>query len=105
MKNHPIPQLGAATALVQLLEEHPELPTAHWSVGKVVPVLGGHLHDCGMDALDAYASALGGSIRAGQDYMADGEMRRNHVLTSVWRDVRVSILLSLPAPVTSAVSA
>lgn len=92
-------QLTSATALVQLLAENPDLPVAGWSINSVIPELHGHLHEGGMDALRAYAEVLGGCIRPGQDYKHNGVMVRPHRLSVVWRDVPVTLAVTLPAPV------
>lgn len=95
----PIPQLGPATALVQLLQEHPDLPAAGWSIDSVIPTLHGHLHEGGMAALAAYAAVLGGSVRAGHEYVYGGERLRSHRVAAVWRDVRVEVAVALPVAV------
>lgn len=94
-------QLSAATALVQLLTEHPEL-SEHmtWSISRSGPTLGGFIHDGDMSVLADCAKFLGGSIRADDSTYVSGEQEmRTHVLASTWRDVRVQVLL--PLPVTS----
>lgn len=94
MKQNPIPQLGAATALVQLLSENPSLPMASWSVGEFA--LHGHLHDGGFGALGRYAGVLGGSIRPGVDFRLDGRALRSHRLSATWRDIPVQVEVILP---------
>lgn len=89
-------QISAATALVQLLKEHPDLPEAGWSIGSIIPDLHGHLYG-GMEDLTAYAAVLGGSVRAAeQTYELRGQRVRRHVLKTVWRDVPVEIAVALP---------
>ncbi|MEU5624223.1 hypothetical protein [Streptomyces tendae] len=100
-----IPQLGPATALVQLLSEHPELQAAGWSIDSVNATLHGHLHEGGMAALAAYANVLGGSIRAGHEYTFQGQRLRSHQLRSVWRDVPVEVALALPVAESAQVAA
>jgi hypothetical protein len=92
-------QLSAATALVQLLQEHPELHAAEWSFGSVVPKLCGFLYRGDMAALAAYADVVGGSVRADATYEDRGVTLRRHVLSAVWRDVSVEIVVSLPVAV------
>ncbi|MFD5900965.1 hypothetical protein ACFWHG_05635 [Streptomyces microflavus] len=92
----PIPQLGAALALVQLLQENPELPVASWSVGEFA--LHGHLHEGGFGALGRYAGVLGGSIRPGSDFLLDGRALRSHRLAAMWRDIPVHVDVVLPMP-------
>lgn len=93
-------QLSAATALVQLLTEHPVLSDhVSWSIPRTYPSLTGYIHDGGMGVLADCAKALGGSIRAGREYESGGERLRQHTLSSVWRDVRVEVTLTLPVAV------
>ena len=98
MKTQPTPQLGAAMALVQLLQEHPELPRAYWHVGAGLDLLDGQLwgDSASFDTLRAYANVLGGSIRAGHDFERNGQTLRSHQLVTVWRDVAVELRVSLP---------
>ncbi|MFE3004204.1 MULTISPECIES: hypothetical protein [unclassified Streptomyces] len=104
MKQNPIPQLGAATALVQLLSENPSLPMASWSVGEFA--LHGHLHDGGFGALGRYAGVLGGSIRPlGNDYPSGGRLVRVHRLVAMWRDIPVHVDVVLPVAADTAVAA
>lgn len=101
MNIKPTPQLGAAMALVQLLQEHPELPRAYWHVGAGLDLLDGHLYgdSVSFDSLRAYADALGGSIRAGHTLEHNGQTLRSHRLVTVWRDVPVELRVSLPLAV------
>ncbi|MEE4489375.1 hypothetical protein [Streptomyces sp. BE230] len=101
----PIPQLGAAMALVQLLTEYPHLPHASWSVALDTGSLHGHIHTASFESLTGFAAVLGGSIRPGQDFPVAGRMMRPHRLHSMWRDVRVEVVAVLPAPVQTAVAA
>ncbi|MFI1165562.1 hypothetical protein ACH4UM_18595 [Streptomyces sp. NPDC020801] len=90
-------QISAATVLVQLLQEHPDLPEAGWSIGTIFPELHGHVHGGGMAELSAYAEVLGGSVRADEvTYELQGQRVRAHRLNSVWRDVQVQVVVSLP---------
>ncbi len=93
-------QISAATALVQLLTEHPEL-SGHvsWSIPRSGPALVGCIHDGGMPVLSECAEFLGGTVRAGRAYETGGQRMRQHVLSAVWRDVPVEVLLSLPVAV------
>jgi hypothetical protein len=91
-------QLSAATALVELLTEHPELSEhVSWSISRSHAVLCGFIHDGGMPVLAACAQIVGGSIRPDDHtHESGGQRKRTHVLTSTWRDVRVQVLLPLP---------
>lgn len=92
-------QLSAALALSQLLQEHPELPEASWSIGSIIPDLHGSVYG-GMAPLVAYAEVLGGSVRAAQEtFTLRGQQVRRHVLSAVWRDVRVEVAVVLPVSV------
>ncbi|MBX9392211.1 hypothetical protein K4749_01020 [Streptomyces sp. TRM72054] len=98
-------QLSAATALVQLLQEHPNLAAAEWSISSVIPSLRGFVFGGDMAALAAYADVLGGSIRASKNTHEDqGQRVRSHRLTTVWRDVPVEIVVALPVPVAAVAS-
>jgi hypothetical protein len=91
-------QLTAATALVQLLAERPDL-SEHitWSIGRTGATLVGFIHDGGMPVLADCAEFLGGSVRADDStYQRGDQWMRTHVLTSTWRDAAVQLLLPLP---------
>lgn len=96
MKTNHIPQLGAATALVQLLQENPDLPEAGWSIGSVIAELRGFVHTDSMADLVAYQDVIGGRVQAATCFQASDGMRRRHILTSVWRDVQVEVVVALP---------
>ncbi|MGW1039848.1 hypothetical protein [Streptomyces sp. NPDC002547] len=96
MKSSQNTQVGAAIALTQLLKEHPELPEAGWSIGSVVAELRGFVHTDSMAGLVAYQDVIGGSVRAGSAYTDRGRVLRRHVLSTVWRDVPVEVVVSLP---------
>ncbi|MEU5608395.1 hypothetical protein AB0H03_06505 [Streptomyces sparsogenes] len=91
------PQIAPATALGQLLQEHPELPTLEWSIPRTHGVLRGVLYadDHPFEVLRAYAEVLGGAIRPGtgpgDEFESCGLRRRMHRLTTTWRDVRVVV--------------
>jgi hypothetical protein len=92
-------------ALVQLLTEYPDLPHASWSVALDTGSLHGHVHTASFEALNAYTAVLGGSVRPGGDFPLHQQMMRPHRLHSTWRDVRVEVVVVLPAPVVELVSA
>ncbi|MFE1192861.1 hypothetical protein ACFW6E_08680 [Streptomyces olivaceoviridis] len=90
-------QLSAATALVQLLTEHPDLSDhLTWSITRTTPTLTGYIHDGGMAVLADCAEWLGGSIRAGRVWESRDGRLRQHVLTTTWRDVPVEVVVSVP---------
>ncbi|MGX1483386.1 hypothetical protein RKD45_002462 [Streptomyces griseus] len=99
----PQPQLGAASALVQLLAENPDLPQAAWSID--LGTLHGHIHDGSFVELGRYAGVLGGSIRPRHDFPLNGRVMRAHYLSSTWRDVPVEVVVVLPVAVQTAVAA
>ncbi|WP_063735576.1 hypothetical protein [Streptomyces sp. RTd22] len=97
MANQPSSQLTPATALVQILKEHPDLPEALWTVNGAT--LNGHVYGPNVgnfDALRAYAETFGGSIRPRHSYDLDGQTLRVHELTARWRDVRLVVAVSVP---------
>lgn len=102
--NH-LTQAAPAMALTQFLQENPTLPDATWTVDPRMGSLHGHLHNAGMSDLHLYAAVLGGAIRPQRDYECGGRMVRPHYLTTIWRDVPVTVVVVLPAPVASAVAA
>jgi hypothetical protein len=106
VKVSPSPQLAPALALVELLQAHPERPAASWDIQTGdKPVLHGHIHRGDMDALRAYAEALGGGIRPVRDYELGGRLVRSHYLTTVWRDVPVELVVVVPLRVSAGVAA
>lgn len=97
MASNPTSQLSAATALVQLLTEHPHLSDhMTWSISRTNPTLHGYIIDGGMSVLTDCAAFLGGSVRAGREYKSGEQRLRQHVLTARWRDVPVEVVVSVP---------
>ncbi|MFF7879159.1 hypothetical protein ACFZDM_33600 [Streptomyces californicus] len=90
----PIPQLGAATALVQLLTENPHLPLVDWSIAEgVLPLSGICLND-GVDmgpVIAAYAEVLGGTVREIEFVSSGGVRMYSASVSATWRDVRVIV--------------
>ncbi|MFG3276178.1 hypothetical protein [Streptomyces luteogriseus] len=89
-------QISAATALVQLLKEHPDLPEAGWSIGSVISELRGFVHTDSLAGLLAYQGVLGGDVHEANSYEHLGRTMRRHVLNAVWRDVPVEVVVALP---------
>lgn len=98
MAMKPSSQITPATALAQLLQEHPLLPPVEWKIprgghGVLLGVL--YADDHPFEVLRAYADVLGGSIRPstgpGAEFVADGLRRRVHRLSTTWRDVPVVV--------------
>lgn len=97
MKTNPISQHSVAVALVQLLEEHPELSEfLSWSICRSKPHLLGFIHDGGTRALGVCAGILGGSVEVGAPYSRGVGVVRQYSVTTVWRDVPVEIAVVLP---------
>jgi hypothetical protein len=97
MAHNPTLQISAATALVQLLTEHPDLSEhLSWSICRTSPTLIGYVVDGDMSVLADCAGFLGGSIRAGREYKSGDQLLRQHVLTARWRDVPVEVVVSVP---------
>ncbi|WP_329424057.1 hypothetical protein [Streptomyces sp. NBC_01268] len=89
-------QLGAAMALVELLKEHPELAAAGWSLDAVTGSLNGFVHEESVTALEAYAEVLGAEVTPGLSYVFDGRTVSPYRLSTVWRDVPVSMAVTVP---------
>jgi hypothetical protein len=89
------PQLAPAAALVQLLQEHPDLPALTWTIQRGGPAeLRGdaYAEDHPFEVLRSWADVLGGEITPDTaDFECGGLRRRMHRLTTVWRDVRVVV--------------
>lgn len=99
MTHEPNPQTAPALALVQLLTEHPGLPTANWTIDAISGGLHGHLHVESFGALNAFVRLMGGSVRAGNKTHPAGDHEvRHHWLTATWRDVEVTVAIALPVP-------
>ena len=93
-------QISAATALVQLLTEYPDLPTLAWRISDHAS-LANTLYGSGPNSEDprpivaAWAEALGGEV-AETPFNLDGEARVEFAVRTVWRDVPVRICMSYP---------
>lgn len=99
------PQEAPAMALVQITREFPELPSPEWHV-HTSGTLHGHLHEVGVEALGAWAAVLGGEIApVGRGWEWRGQAMRTHRLSTVWRDVRVEVVVSVPVGAAAAGSA
>lgn len=107
MKTNPISQHGAAVALVQLLEEHPELSDSiSWSISRTSPSLFGFAHDGGLDGLRSVAAIVGGDVAPTVGpYEHCGQMVRQYSVSSVWRDVPVEVAVTLPVAESAQVAA
>lgn len=92
------PQLAAATALVELLDNHPELSALTWAVEPVGILRGTQTDAQGRgEAVEACASVLGGTpVHVAVD--ADGSGFAE--LAAVYRGVNVQVWVtySVPAP-------
>lgn len=93
-------QLSAATALVQLLAEHPDLSEfVTWSISRTRPKLVGYVQDGGLTVLSACANYLGADVESSHVYESGDHLMRQYVVEVVWRDVPVEVLVSLPVAV------
>ncbi|WP_326768586.1 hypothetical protein OG978_32345 [Streptomyces sp. NBC_01591] len=93
MNNKPSPQLGAATALVQLLSENPHLPMLDWTLPEGGAPLMGAIVDAGVDmrpVVAAYAEVLGGTIRE-LEFIGSAGLMYSASLYVTWRDVRIQV--------------
>ncbi|MFC8862704.1 hypothetical protein [[Kitasatospora] papulosa] len=96
MNHNPIPhpQLGAATALVQLLSENPHLPMLDWSVPDGDGPLVGQVINDGVDMeplIAAYEQVLGGRVSDFTYRRSDGEQRYSASLYATWRDIQILV--------------
>ncbi|MGE9282283.1 hypothetical protein ACP4B2_27565 [Streptomyces rochei] len=103
MKTNPISQHGAAVALVQLLEEFPDLPKLAWRLPEN-EFLSGALYGSGPRMDDprptamAWAEALGAEV-VEKPFLFEHTQHVEFAVETVWRDVPVRIYLSCPASV------
>ncbi len=97
-------QLSAATALVQLLQEHPELAVASWRVDRDGLLSGTVAYDVvGQDMrpqMQAYADVLGATLHE-QPFTSSSAQAPAVSLNiyATWRDVRVNVWASFLVPV------
>lgn len=99
---NPNPQLGPATALVQLLTEHPELPEMFWTFNPG-GWWSGSLHEATIDAravMAQFVAVVGGEPHemtrpAKED--ESGTERFSTVLHVTWRDVHLYLSMSCDA--------
>lgn len=98
---HCNPQLGAATALVQLQTEHPELPELFWTI-----TLSGRLSGSRFNAFDAraamhaFVAVVGGEpyeMRRPSKDDEPGETTFTTILDVTWRDVRLYLAMGCDA--------
>ena len=93
VNNKPSPQLGAATALVQLLSENPHLPMLDWTLPEDGGPLAGVVVNAGVDmrpVVDQYAAVLGGEVREFEFVGSAGRMYSASLYVT-WRDVRIQV--------------
>ena len=91
-------QLSAATTLVQLLQEHPDLSDfMSWSILRTRPMLIGYVQDGGAPVLAACVNYIGGTVvKDGEPYENGGRRVQRHVLETTWRDAPVEIVALVP---------
>jgi hypothetical protein len=96
-------QLSAATALLQLLTEHPELPVLGWTINPTGWWSGAKYDDAGFDAraaMAAFVAVVGGEpheMRRPADENEAGEERFATVLNARWRDVDLYLSMGCDA--------
>lgn len=94
MNNKPIPQLGAAMALVELVKEaHAAgLPSVPWHITRH-GVLDANLHLISepLATLASYASLVGGEMTARHRYEVGGRTMQSYYVVAQWRDVTVEL--------------
>ncbi|MGC4947800.1 hypothetical protein ACLQ2N_16585 [Streptomyces sp. DT224] len=91
------PQLPAATALVELLDTHPELCALNWTVDTIGVLRGALTGDASRGRIiDTCADILGGTpVRVRADEHGSGFAE----LAALWRDVNVQVWVTYSAPV------
>ena len=99
LKTNPIRQHGAAVALVQLLEEFGDLPSLAWRLSNHES-LAGDLSGGGVfldprPVVAVWADALGVAV-VETPFPYDDTTHVEFAVETVWRDVRVRIVLSCP---------
>jgi hypothetical protein len=109
LKHNPIPQLGAAMALVELVKEASAagLTPVAWHVGALLDSLDGNLHciEEPLKTLTAYAGLLGGQVAARHKFMSGGRRFQSYGVSVVWRDVEVLLTTGVPVEARTAVAA
>ncbi|MFL1904827.1 hypothetical protein ACJWDR_37845 [Streptomyces tauricus] len=100
MKTNPIPQLSAATALVQLLTEFSDLPMLAWRISDreslADSLFGGRALEDPRPVVCMWAEALGSEVTETR-FPYNGEEHIQFAVEAVWRDVPVLISMSCPA--------
>ncbi|MFD4968876.1 hypothetical protein [Streptomyces sp. NPDC058424] len=88
-------QTGATLALMQLLQEHPELPVARWSIerdGLLSGTIAIHADATTLqEGMRAYAGVLGGHVHEQHFQSPDGGPSLSVSLYTTWRDVQVNV--------------
>lgn len=107
MKPNPSPQTGPATALAQLLTEHPELQRIRWSLEQDGMLLGTAMYlDVDVrPVMAAFAEVLGGTPYESTFTQDEDGERFSSYLSTVWRDVLLSVTLGCPAELVAPVLA
>lgn len=96
MKAHANPQSSAATALSQLLDEHPKIVGLTWSIDTLGTIHGEqHAQDGNGRIVDDCAHILGGTA-VHSTLNRDGDCLGLAQLNTVWREVPVEIWGSYP---------
>ncbi|MFC9341405.1 hypothetical protein ACFT0G_25250 [Streptomyces sp. NPDC057020] len=96
MKQHSTPQASAATALSQLLSEHPSVTGLTWSINTLGVLEGVQHGETGQgQVVDDCAQILGGTA-ARTVLTRAGDRLGLAELVTVWRDVPIKVWASYP---------
>ena len=99
----PISQHGAAVALVQLLKEFGDLPPLYWQISNHEFYRGGLYGFASFPdprpVMAVWAEALGATVTETQFPYTNDETYAQFAVETLWRDVRVRIVMSCPASV------
>lgn len=83
------PQRGPAQALLELLTEHPELPSLTWNIASD-GILRGNLHGADVhDVAQLWAGTLGYDLDGPFGYRFPSASRAFQAIHMVWRDVEL----------------
>lgn len=95
------PQLGPATALVQLLTEHADLPRLDWRIAAEGLFAGSlYAYHAALENVIPLATALGDVFgvtpQRSKPFLCEGGRKVEFSISATWRDVPVRVFLSCP---------
>ncbi|MEC3993957.1 hypothetical protein VSR01_10550 [Actinacidiphila sp. DG2A-62] len=104
MNTNRSPQTGPATALAQLLSEHPELPPIRWSLCPDGLLMGSamRLETDARPVMAEFVAVLGGAPVEATSSSVQGDLIFSSWLHTTWRDVPLSVTLGCAAELASA---